>query len=136
MSDLAANARPDRSAIVLRLRSVANRIRSALYFGLRARWVKRRGMVRIPWSVDLWSPHHDIQIGDRVQFSKRCTVYCDASFGNDVLVSRDVAFIGRDDHRTDIVGLTMWDSPRGDSMRIDVEDDVWIGHGADRKSVV
>jgi chloramphenicol O-acetyltransferase type B len=87
-------------------------------------------MVRIPWSVALWSPHRDISLGERVQFGPRSMVQCDATFGNDVLVAHDVAFVGRDDHRYDIVGQTIWDSPRGDTARCVVEDDVWIGHGA------
>jgi acetyltransferase-like isoleucine patch superfamily enzyme len=45
-------------------------------------------------------------------------------------MGRHVALVGRDDHRTDVVGKAIWDSPRGDSHRVIVEDDVWIGHGA------
>ena len=124
------NRRPDRSPTIHRLRSYANSIRSKLYFTLRAPWVKRAGMVRIPWSVDMWSPHRDISLGDRVQFGPNCLVHCDIEFGNDVLIARNVAFVGRDDHRTDIVGMKIWDSPRGDNFKTYIEDDVWIGHGA------
>jgi acetyltransferase-like isoleucine patch superfamily enzyme len=87
-------------------------------------------MVRIPWSVSLWSPHKNIELGDRVQFGPGCVVHCDASFGNNVLIARDVAFVNRDDHRYDVVGKSIWDSPRGDAYKTTVEDDVWIGHGA------
>jgi acetyltransferase-like isoleucine patch superfamily enzyme len=78
----------------------------------------------------MWSPHKDIEIGDRVQFGRRCLVHCDAKFGDDILIARNVAFVGRDDHRYDVVGKTIWDSPRGDNLKVVIEDDVWIGHAA------
>ena len=124
------NSRPDRSEFVLRLRSVANRVRSWCYFTFRTPWVKHSGMVRIPWSVELWSPNHDIKLGDRVQFGPGCLVNCDVAIGNDVLMARNVALIGRNDHNYSLVGVSMWDSPRVASTRIDIGDDVWIGHGA------
>jgi chloramphenicol O-acetyltransferase type B len=124
------NVRPGRSGLAIFLRTVANRVRSWLYFTIRCRWAKRNGMVRIPWNVELWSPSRDIEIGEHVQFGRGSIVQCDAKFGNKVLISRNVAFIGRDDHRYDIIGRTIWDSPRGDQYKTTVEDDVWIGHGA------
>jgi len=127
---LSVNSRPARSRFSLILRSVANAIRTWLYFKLRYPWVKRKGMVRISWSVDLWAPHRDIELGDQVQFAPRCIVHCDARFGNKILVAHDVAFVGRDDHRYDVVGEAIWDSPRGVGDKVVVEDDVWIGHGA------
>jgi acetyltransferase-like isoleucine patch superfamily enzyme len=87
-------------------------------------------MVRIPWSVSLWAPNKVIEFGDRVQFGPRCVVQCDIRFGSHILIAGDVAFIGRNDHRFDVVGKTMWDSPRGMSQVTVVEDDVWIGHSA------
>lgn len=42
----------------------------------------------------------------------------------------NVAFVGRNDHRYDVVGKTIWESPRGLSTVTTVEDDVWIGYGA------
>ena len=124
------NVRPGRSPVAARLRAFLNGVRSWLYFTTRCPWVRRRGMVRIPWSVSLWSPHRDLEIGSRVQFGPHCIVHCDAHFGNDVLMAPRVAFVGRDDHRYDVVGKTIWDSPRGDRAKAIVEDDVWIGYGA------
>lgn len=124
------NTRPGRSRLALRIRSWANWLRTELYFRLRAPWVVRHGMVRIPWSVSLWSPHRDISLGKRVQFGPRSLVQCDAAFGDNVLVAHNVAFVGKDDHRYDMVGKTIWDSPRGDAGKCVIEDDVWIGHGA------
>lgn len=86
--------------------------------------------MRIPWSVSLWSPHRDISLGDRVQFGRDCIIQCDIEIGNDVLIAPRVAFVGRDDHRFDVVGQTIWDSPRGDTLRTVVQDDVWIGYGS------
>jgi len=124
-----SNRRPDRSDFVFGLRQIANRLRTHLYFRTRCPWVVRKGMVRIPWSVDVWSPNHKISLGHCVQFGPGCVVNCDAVIGNKVLIGKNVAFVGRDDHRFDIVGKAIWDSPRGDSHTVVVQDDVWIGHG-------
>lgn len=57
-------------------------------------------------------------------------MHCDAEIGNYVLIARNVAFVGRDDHCFDFPGTTVWESPRGDQYKVIIEDDVWIGHGA------
>lgn len=124
------NIHPGRSPLTIIVRSMANKIRTTLYFRLRCPWVRYHGMVRIPWSVMLWSPHKHISLGDRVQFGRSCIIQCDAEFHNNILIAMNVAFVGRDDHRYDFIGKTIWDSPRGDSQKVTVEDDVWIGHGA------
>lgn len=125
-----ANIRPDRSTLAFHVRRVACVLRTWLFFRLKAPWVKRAGFVRIPWSVEIWSPNRDIQLGHRVQFGRHCAVQCDLSIGSDVLIAPNVAFIGRNDHRFDVVGKSMWDSPRGKERRSVIEDDVWIGHGS------
>ena len=89
-----------------------------------------RTLVRIPFSTKIWSPHKDVTIGDCVQFGENCRIQCDIRFGNSILVASDVAFVGKDDHRTDIAGKTIWNSGRGDSRKTVVGNDVWIGHGA------
>ena len=127
MNKSISNLRPGRSICIGIIRSWANTIRSFLYFNLRARYVKRHGMVRIPWNVVMWSPHRDIELGNRVQFGPHCVIECDISIGNDVLMGRDVFLIGRDDHRFDIPGCVIWDSPRGDSYKTYIGNDVWIG---------
>jgi acetyltransferase-like isoleucine patch superfamily enzyme len=129
-ADAHRNQRLHCSPLTNKARDFANTLRTTLYFMLRARWARRSGSVRIPWSTHLWSPHRDISLGDRVQFGTDCFVQCDLSVGDDVLIASRVAFIGRDDHRFDVVGSTIWDSPRGDTHRTVVHDDVWIGHGA------
>lgn len=129
MKKIEVNVRPGRSRFMIVLRGVMNQVRSWCYFTFRARWVKRSGMVRIPWDVDLWSPHNDIVLGNRVQFAPGCIVHCDAKIGNDVLFARNVALVGRDDHTYDIVGSSIWDSPRGDTAKVVIGNDVWLGHG-------
>ena len=124
------NCRPGRTKAALFVRRIANHLRTWLYFTVRARWVKRVGMVRIPWDVDMWSPHRDILLGDRVQFAHGCIIHCDARIGNSVLFARNVALVGRDDHTFEHVGVTIWDSPRGDTLKVVVGNDVWLGHGA------
>jgi len=71
-----------------------------------------------------------VEFGDYVQFGPRCVVQCNIRFGNHVLIAPDVAFVGRNDHRIDVVGKTIWDSPRGVAQVTTVEDDVWIWYGA------
>jgi acetyltransferase-like isoleucine patch superfamily enzyme len=80
--------------------------------------------------VYIWAPNKIVELGDCVQFGPRCVVQCDIKFGNSVLIAPNVAFVGRNDHRFDIVGKTIWNSPRGLSQVTTVEDDVWIGYGA------
>ena len=126
---LTTNIKPGRSLFVYNIRIVLNSIRTFLYFKIKRPWVKYNGMVRIPWDVVLISPHKNIAIGNRVQFGKGCFVQCDIEFGNDILMARKVSFVGKDDHKTNIVGEKIWDSPRGDSYKTIVRNDVWIGYG-------
>src|ERR1035437_3659657 len=112
------------------IRGVANRLRTLIKFGILNRWVRHGTNIRCPMDVWFYSPHRRITLGDYVQFGRGCTVQCDIRIGSKVLIARNVAFVGRDDHRVDIVGKAIWDSGRGDSYATRVEDDVWIGHGA------
>lgn len=89
-----------------------------------------RTLVRVPLSTSIWSPHKDVTVGDRVQFGPHCRIQCDIKFGNSILMAADVAFVGKDDHITNIAGKTIWNSGRGDSQKTFVGNDVWIGHGA------
>jgi acetyltransferase-like isoleucine patch superfamily enzyme len=123
------NIRPGRSFLVARIRAIANFFRTTFYVWFRAPWLSRQGMVRIPWSVRVWSPNKHLILGDRVQFGPECIVDVDLEIGSDVLIGKRVAFIGRNDHDYRQVGKTIWESGRGkDSLTI-VESDVWIGHG-------
>ena len=124
------NIRPGRPEWHSYIRMQASKVRTWIYKQLKCRWLKYHGFVRLPWSVVLWSPHQHIVLGHNVQFGKGVIVECDAEIGNSVLISRNVAFVGRDDHRYDMPCETMWEFPRGDQFMVIIEDDVWIGHGA------
>lgn len=124
-----SNRQPRMSNIVVLLRNLANNIRTFIMLNLMHPWIKRSGMVRINATTSIFSPHKDISFGNRVQFGHGCQISCDISFGNDVLCAGNVAFIGKDDHRYDIVGKSIWESPRGDKFKTIIGNDVWIGYG-------
>jgi acetyltransferase-like isoleucine patch superfamily enzyme len=130
LDELKSNSRPDRSVAALAFRRLLGRLRTFLYFSFRCRYALRHGFVRIPWSVTIWAPNKIVEFGNRVQFGPHCTIQCDIRFGSDVLIAGNVAFVGRNDHAIDIVGKTIWESPRGIVQQTTIEDDVWIGFGA------
>lgn len=119
-----------KSILQLKIRSVANYLRSFYRFKIRQRWIKVNGMTRIHSTVHLNAPHKDIVFGNKVQLGPHCHVSCDIHFGNYVLCAGHVSFIGKNEHRYDIAGSTIWDSPISEDAVTIVENDVWIGHGA------
>ena len=125
-----ANLRPGRSPLTFRIRAIANKLRNLIWFHLLCPYMKKAGMVRIPMNCDIWSPHKDISFGHNVQLGYNCVIACDIEFKNSILCAKHVSFIGRDDHTTDIPEKLIWESPRGDSTKTVVGNDVWIGHGA------
>lgn len=127
--DLENNVRPGRSKVMVFIRRVANYIRSFWMLNIKYPWVKHKGFVRIPNTV-IWSPHKDVTFGNQVQFGPNCLIQCDIKFGNSILMASNVAFVGKDDHITNVSGQTIWNSGRGDSQKTFVGNDVWIGHGA------
>lgn len=124
------NIRVGRSKFVHRLRSVANWIRSFVRFRIRQRWIRTSGMTRIHSSVFLYAPYKDMKFGHHVQLGPHCYVAADIHFGNYVLCASHVSFIGKNEHRYDCPGDTVWDSPRGKDEPTVVGNDVWIGHGS------
>lgn len=130
MNNEVTNLRPGRSIFMFRIRAVANAIRNLIWFNLLCPYMKKEGLVRIPMNCDIWSPHKDITFGHRVQLGYNCVIACDIEFKNSILCAKNVSFIGRDDHTTNIPEQLIWDSPRGDSTKTIVGNDVWIGHGA------
>lgn len=111
------------------LRKILNECRNILMFRLRYPWVNIGKDVHCQRSVSFCSPSKDVRIGDHVGIGGRCIFIGTVHIGSHVLIAPQVAFLNSDDHRYDIVGQTMWDSPRGDNYKIVIEDDVWIGHG-------
>lgn len=124
------NVRPGRSPIAIVFRFMANKLRTIVKLKMCNRWVKYNGFVRVPLSVKFWSATKNIRLGHRVQFGPNCHVYNSLLTGNDILIGNNVAFVGRNDHRYDILGKSMWDSPRGEELMIILGNDIWIGHGA------
>lgn len=128
--DLKNNIVPGRTKLVLVVRHYGNKLRSLWITKIKYPWIEVSGFTRIPFDIEIWSPHRWVKMGDRVQFGLHCKIQCDIEFGNSILVASNVSFVGRDDHRFDIVGKTIWDSPRGDSKKTFVGNDVWIGNGS------
>lgn len=124
------NLRPGRSVFIFRLRSIANMFRNMIWFHFLCPYMKKKGLVRIPMNCDIWSPHKDITFGNRVQLGYNCVIACDIEFKNSILCAKNVSFIGRNDHTTDLPKKLIWDSPRGETAKTIVGNDVWIGHGA------
>ena len=79
-----------------------------------------------------------LEVGSNVYIGKRCTIECDGSIGDGVLIANQVGLIGRYDHDYEIVGVPVRDSPWiGDDdyaerkrLRLVIGNDVWIGFGA------
>ena len=130
MNEEITNLRPGRSAFMFRIRLVANALRNLVWFHFLCPYMRKSGLVRIPMNCDIWSPHKDITFGDRVQFGYNCVIACDIEFKNSILCAKNVSFVGKDDHSTDIPQKLIWDSPRGDTAKTIVGNDTWIGHGA------
>ena len=119
-----------RSLWVYKIRSVANFLRSFYLLKIKKPWIIAEGMTRIHGTVHLNSPHKKIKFGKFVQLGPLCHISCDISFGNYVLCAARVSFVGRNEHRYDVLGLPIWQSPRGKDKMTIVGNDVWIGHGA------
>lgn len=119
-----------RSLLTHRIRGIANWMRSFIRFKIRQRWIKTNGMTRIHSTVHLNAPHKDMSFGHHVQLGPHCHVSADIHFGNYVLCVGHVSFIGKNEHRYDCVGQTVWEAPRGVDRPTVIGNDVWIGHGA------
>jgi acetyltransferase-like isoleucine patch superfamily enzyme len=130
MAKQVANIRPGRSVLIHKIRKPFNHLRNILIVLFKANYIKYNGFLRMPFCINIWSPHKDVCFGNRVQFGKKCIIQCDLQIGNDVLIANNVSFVGKDDHRYDITGLKIWDAPRGDTYKTYLGNDIWIGHGA------
>lgn len=111
-------------------KNVLNRIRNILLFRLVYPWVKYGRNVHVQSSATFFSPNKLCILGDNVGIGHYCVINTDVIIGNDVMLASHVGLIARDAHTTDVVGVTMFRSRRGDRFRIEIEDDVWIGFGA------
>lgn len=121
---------PTRGRTMFYLRSMLNYFRSQLRLRIFYPWVRTNGFLRLPLNVSLWSPNKDISFGNNVHFGQGGVVECDLHIGNNVLIARNVSFVGSNDHCFDVSGITIWDAPRGKSRKTIIGNDVWIGYGA------
>lgn len=112
------------------LRRVATAVRSRIKLNLLNPWVQFGRDVHCAFSVEFFSPRRQIQLGDHVRIGPRAYLMCDLTIGNWVLIARNAAFVGRDDHDFKAIGVPMYLAPRGDRFHTVVEDDVWIGHSS------
>jgi chloramphenicol O-acetyltransferase type B len=119
----------DKVKIKFSLNIFFNLIRTFYLLNIRFYWVKYNGFVRI-MAHTRFAKNRDIVLGNKVQFGKFCSVSSDVHIGNNVLIAGRVCFVGKHDHKTNVPGTTIWDSPRGDDEITIVGNDVWIGHGA------
>ena len=113
-----------------KLKNVLNTIRNILMFHVRYPWIKYGRNVHVQWSTTFWAPRRKIRLGNNVGIGRHCIIDSDLTIGNDVLIASHVALLSRYPHRYDVVGTSMFQSPRGDKGEIIIEDDVWIGFGA------
>jgi chloramphenicol O-acetyltransferase type B len=89
-------------------------------------------------SVFLWAKDRII-IGDNFYIGKYSQIECDAIIGDNVIFANQVALIGRYDHNFQQIGVPIrlasqirdddynW---KGLSLKVVIEDDVWIGYGS------
>ncbi len=123
------NAMVNASKPVLILRYFMNSVRSFIILKIKYRWIKTKGFIRVPFSTKIWSPNKRIILGNKVQFGQNCIIQCDIEIGNEVLIASNVSFIGRNDHNYNIIGSSIWNSPRGENLTTRIGNDCWIGHG-------
>ena len=112
------------------MKSLLNALRNIVLFRIFNPWVQYGRNVHVQSSVVIYSPKKICRFGDNVGIGHFCVLNTDVILGNDVMLAAHVGLIARDAHRTDIVGTTMFEGPRGDVGMVVVEDDVWIGYGA------
>lgn len=112
------------------MKNLLNRIRNILNFRFRHPWVVYGSNVHVQWSVQIWSPHKHIIMGDSVGIGNRCVINTDVEIGNHVMLAAHVGLIARDAHAYITPGTSMFSSDRGDRLKIVIEDDVWLGFGA------
>ena len=94
---------------------------------LRSRFVAGK-MFSIGRGFDL-RPEGFVIFGDRVSIGKNFTVECSVDCGSDVLISSNVACIGRD-HRIDNVGASIYFAGRRSNSPLHISGDNLIGYGA------
>lgn len=127
---MTGNIRPGRHWVTHFLRSNLAKLRTFITLSIKAPYCERKGFQRINWDIFIWTPNKILKFGDRVQIGTGCTIQNDLIIGNNVLIAKNIAFIGKNDHTYSDPGVYIWDSQRGITNCTIIGDDVWIGHGA------
>lgn len=70
-----------------------------------------------------------IFIGNNFYMGFNCHLGAPAVIGNNVIFASNVALVGGD-HKIDFINTPIRESGRDTIKMINIEDDVWIGHGA------
>lgn len=117
------------SKLKFRINYILNVMRTWYCFNIKNKNVKYNGFIRVMKGTR-FNPGYEFVLGHNVQFGPNCLLDTGAIMGNNILLAGNVCFIGKNDHTFNILGKTIWNSPRGKNNPIIVENDVWIGHGA------
>ena len=67
-------------------------------------------------------------IGDNFYMGSYCHLAANSKIGNDVLLASFVSLVGGD-HKIDDINTTIREAGRDKFKPIEIEDNVWIGHG-------
>ena len=118
--------------------SFLKRIRNLYLVNVKWRKYKFGANFHAGRGVVMWAKK-SIIIGDNCYIGAHTHIGCNISFGNNVLIAKYVAFVGRYDHHYQQIGSAIRNASQIrdknyswkelDRVTI-VEDDVWIGHGA------
>jgi acetyltransferase-like isoleucine patch superfamily enzyme len=81
---------------------------------------------------------HRLTIGRNVYIGKLCTIECDGSIGDEVMIANAVGIVGRHDHDYTVVGKSIRQAPwignpdfaECHRDEVTIGSDVWIGYGA------
>ena len=123
------NAPIGRNRLYVRMNHVMNTVRTYVIKTFLHRNINVAGFARIMKGCR-FSRSYDVSLGNNVQFGPRCLVDVPLMVGNNVLISGNVSFVGRDNHSYDVPCRTIWEGPNNVQKPVSIGDDVWIGHGA------
>uniref|UniRef100_A0A5Q5BFZ6 Acetyltransferase (Isoleucine patch superfamily)-like protein n=2 Tax=unclassified Mycobacterium TaxID=2642494 RepID=A0A5Q5BFZ6_MYCSS len=110
------------------------RLRSMIRY-LRLQRVNKLGSAKLSYGKSISfargadvRPPRFIELGHHISFGKNFTCEVDTRIGNNVLISSNVSFIGRD-HPFDDSSVTVYEVPRVDDSLVEIGSDVLIGFG-------
>lgn len=76
-----------------------------------------------------FSAKRNISIGDRVYIGRNSSLSCHLIIEDDILIASNVAFVGGD-HKIDFIDTPINRSGRDCIKPINIQKNVWVGHGA------